>query len=187
MLDVPPTLSARVRLLDAGRTDKTDPHDARSAAVVALRHGGLRIVTAVDHSAVLRLLADRHHDLIAQRTRVICRLHALMCLLIAGGLSRQLTTAKAAAALRTVRPVELVDIERKRMALDLLADVRRLDSQLATVKERIAVAVEASATTVTNVYGVGPIVAALLVGHTSDVGRFVDCGTLRSLQRDRSD
>jgi len=187
VLDVPPTLSARVRLLDAGRTDKTDPHDARSAAVVALRHGGLRKVTAVDHCAVLRLLADRHHDLIAQRTRVICRLHALMCLLIAGGLSRQLTTGKAAAALRAVRPVELVDIERKRMALDLLADVRRLDSQLATVKDRIAVAVEASATTVTNVYGVGPIVAALLVGHTSDVGRFVDCGTLRSLQRDRSD
>jgi transposase len=176
VLDVPPTLSARVRLLDAGRTDKTDPHDARSAAVVALRHGGLRVVTAVDHSAVLRLFADRHHDLIAQRTRVICRLHALMCLLVAGGLSRRLTTGKAAAALRAVRPVELVDIERKRMALDLLADVRRLDSQLATMKDRIAVAVEASATTVTEVYGVGPIVAALLVGHTSDVRRFATAG-----------
>jgi transposase len=29
VLDVPPTLSARVRLLDAGCTDKSDPHDAR--------------------------------------------------------------------------------------------------------------------------------------------------------------
>jgi hypothetical protein len=28
VLDVPPTLSARVSLLDAGCTDKTDPHDA---------------------------------------------------------------------------------------------------------------------------------------------------------------
>jgi transposase len=45
VVDVPPTLSARVRLLDAGCTDKTDPHDARAAAIVALRHGRLRQVT----------------------------------------------------------------------------------------------------------------------------------------------
>jgi hypothetical protein len=36
VLDVPPALSARVRLLDNARSDKTDAHDARSAAVVAL-------------------------------------------------------------------------------------------------------------------------------------------------------
>jgi transposase len=54
VLDVPPTLSARVRLLDAGCTDKTDPHDARAAAIVALRHSRLRRVTPVDHTAVLR-------------------------------------------------------------------------------------------------------------------------------------
>jgi transposase len=59
VLDVPPTLSARVRLLDSTRTDKTDSHDARAAAIVAMRHGRLRRVTPVDHSAVLRLLADR--------------------------------------------------------------------------------------------------------------------------------
>jgi transposase len=47
VVDVPPTLSARVRLLDAGCTDKTDPHDA--AAIVGLRHGRLRQVTPVDH------------------------------------------------------------------------------------------------------------------------------------------
>ena len=38
VVDVPPKLSARVRLLDSGRSDKTDSHDARAAAVVALRH-----------------------------------------------------------------------------------------------------------------------------------------------------
>jgi hypothetical protein len=37
MLDVPAALSARVRLLDSGRKDKSDVHDARSAAIVALR------------------------------------------------------------------------------------------------------------------------------------------------------
>ena len=77
VLDVPPALSARARLLDAGRTDKTDPHDARAAAIVALRHTRLRQVAPVDHTAVLRLLADRHHDLL--RTQAICRLHAGSC------------------------------------------------------------------------------------------------------------
>src|SRR6478609_3198402 len=58
VVDVPPTLSARVRLLDSGKTDKSDPHDARSAAVVALRHARLRPVRPVDHSAVLRLFGE---------------------------------------------------------------------------------------------------------------------------------
>jgi transposase len=31
VLDVPPALSARARLLDSGHKDKTDPYDARSA------------------------------------------------------------------------------------------------------------------------------------------------------------
>jgi transposase len=69
VLDVPPTLSARARLLDAGRIDKTDAHDAGSAAVVALRHSKLRTVGLEDHTAVLRLLAKRYHDLVAHRTR----------------------------------------------------------------------------------------------------------------------
>lgn len=53
VLDVPPSLSARVRLLDSTRTDKTGSHDARAAAVVAMRHSRLRRVTPVDHTAVL--------------------------------------------------------------------------------------------------------------------------------------
>jgi transposase len=176
VVDVPPTLSARVRLLDAGRTDKTDPHDARSAAIVALRNGGLRPIGPVDHSAVLRLLADRHHDLIALRTQAVCRLHALLCLLTPGGLSRQLSADRATRALRGLRPLELVNVERKRMATDLAGDVRRTDNQLVALKQRISDAVIASGTTVTDIHGVGPIVAALIVGHTGDVHRFATAG-----------
>ena len=38
VVDVPPKLSSRVRLLERGRIDKTDPNDARSAAIVAGGH-----------------------------------------------------------------------------------------------------------------------------------------------------
>ena len=41
VVDVPPKLSARVRLMDTGRIDKSDPNDARSAAIVALRNATL--------------------------------------------------------------------------------------------------------------------------------------------------
>src|ERR1700727_2481563 len=37
VLDVPPRLAARVRLLQAGDTNKNDPNDALSVAVAALR------------------------------------------------------------------------------------------------------------------------------------------------------
>ncbi|HET6920838.1 MAG TPA: transposase, partial [Jiangellaceae bacterium] len=157
VLDVPPALSARVRLLDAGRNDKTDRHDARSAAIVAMRHRRLRAVAPVDHSAVLRLLADRHHDLSRLRTQAICRLHAMLCLLIAGGLPKRVTLTEAVGTLRNIRPTGPVAAERKAMAADLLADVRRFDDQITAIKPRIAQAVSASATTVTDVYGVGPI------------------------------
>ena len=42
---------------------------------------------------------------------------------------------------------------------DLLADVRRLDAEIKATKIRVAVAVEASKTSLADIYGVGPIVA----------------------------
>ncbi|HEX2400679.1 MAG TPA: IS110 family transposase [Mycobacterium sp.] len=176
VLDVPPTLSARVRLLDSTRTDKTDSHDARAAAIVALRHPRLRPVTLVDHRAVLRLLADRHHDLTALRTQAVCRLHALLCQLTAGGASGRLSAQRAAEILRRLRAVEPVTAERKRVAVELLGDLRRFDNQLVSVNERIVEAVLTSGTTVTNVHGVGALGAAIIVGHTGDIARFPDAG-----------
>src|SRR3954447_1090002 len=157
VLDVPPTPSARARMLDTARSDKTDAHDARSAAVVALRHSELRTVELEDHTAVLRLLAKRHHDLAAHRTRAVCRLHTVLCLLVAGGLPRQLSATRAAAELRRIRPSDQVGIERRRLAVELLAEVRGADRDLAALKTRVEPAVAASSTTVTEVMGVGPV------------------------------
>jgi transposase len=176
VVDVPPMLSARARLLDAGGSDKTDRHDARSAAIVGLRHRRLRAVRADDYHAVLRLLADRHHDLVALRTQAVCRLHTLLCLLIPGGTPRRLDVESARAALGGVRGLGLVDIERKVQAVDLLADLRRLDDQLGRLRTRIGAAVETADTTVTEVYGVGAVVAAMVLGHTGDIGRFRSAG-----------
>src|SRR5205814_2146799 len=55
---------------------------------------------------------------------------------------------------------------------ELLAEVRDADRQLRELHGRIVAAVHAADTTVTNVYGVGPVVAAYLIGYTGDVTRF---------------
>jgi transposase len=176
VVDVPPTLSARVRLLDSGRSDKTDSHDARSAAVVALRHQSLRQIQAQDHLAVLRLLAKRHHDLIAARTRAVCRLHTTLCHLAEGHFPQRMTTSQGAAILARIRPRDAVSIERKALARDLLAEMRRADRDLAELLARIKTAVAASGSTVTEIHGVGPVVATYLLGHTGEISRFPSAG-----------
>jgi transposase len=55
VLDVPPKLAARVRLLATGNINKNDPNDARSVAVAALRSPGVREVRRDDHAAVLKV------------------------------------------------------------------------------------------------------------------------------------
>jgi transposase len=78
VLDVPPKLGARVRLLAAGDVNKNDPNDARSVAVAALRSPGVAEVRPDDHAAVLKIWSKRHRDLGRTRTQVVCRLHAVL-------------------------------------------------------------------------------------------------------------
>ena len=173
VLDVPAKLSTRVRVLDNECADKNDTHDAalrcdrRDPQPAAGRRSRPRTM-----QSVLRMLAKRHHDLIGRRTQSICRLHALLATMTAGGLPRLLSADRAAQELRRIRPVDAVGIARRHAAVELLGEVRDADRQLAELRTRIVAAVHAADTTVTNVYGVGPIVAAYLIGYTGDVTRF---------------
>ena len=176
VVDVPPKLAARVRVLDNNHSDKTDSHDARSTAIVALRNARLRQVGLEDHTAVLRLLAKRHHDLIAARTRAMCRLHTTVCFLIEGHLPRRLRADRAARILGGIRPATAIDVERKALARDLLGEVRRHDRELAEHLVRVRAAVAASGTTLTELHGVGPIVAAYILGYSGDICRFPSAG-----------
>jgi transposase len=172
VVDVPATLAARVRLLGSAKASKYDANDALSTAIAGLRHDDLRRVALEDHAAVLRLLSDRHRNLTALRTRTVCRLHALPRELIPGGGPLRVRADRAAQLLRGVRPDSAVTAERKQMAQDLVVDVRRLDRDIAAIKIRIAEAVDASGTTLTELFGVRPLVAAIVIGQVGDPRRF---------------
>ena len=177
VVDVPPKLSSRVRLLESGRIDKTDPNDARSAAIVAWHNPTLNIVVGLDeHRVVLRLLADRDHQITANRTRTICRLHAMLCLLIEGGTTRALTAPKAHDLLGSINIDGPITAERISAARQLLDEIRLLDAARVEVRARTSVIVKASASTVTEVHGIGPLTAAIIIGRVGDVCRFPTAG-----------
>jgi transposase len=145
-------------------------------AIVALRKRNLHEVAVEDHVAVLRLLAKRHHDLVAARTRTVCRLHTTLCHLAEGKFPRRLRAAQAAAILSRIHPTTVIATERKALARELLVELRRHDRDLEELAVKIRDAVKASATTVTQVPGVGPIMAAYILGHTGDIARFPSAG-----------
>jgi transposase len=172
VLDVQPKLGARVRLLADGAVNKNDPDDARSVAVAALRSPARREVRPEDHAAVLKVWSKRHRDLGRTRTQVACRLHAVLCELIPGGVSKAITAGHAAQLLESITPSGAVEAARCELAAAFLDDLRRVDAQLRDAGKKLTAAVRASGTTLTETFGVGPVVAATVIGAVRDVSRF---------------
>lgn len=172
VLNVPATLAARTRLLGSGRTSKSDPNDALSVAVTALRSTGLKQVRPVGHSEVLRLLAKRNKDIGNQRIRLVCRMHALLIELDPGGMTKEMYASDVDRFLAELTPATPTEQIRFDLAVELLDDIRRLDAQLKASHKRIRTAVTASGTTLTDVFGIGPIIAAMLIGFSGDISRF---------------
>ena len=87
-----------------------------------------------------------------------------------------LSVNTAVSALRRLRPTDTIGLERKRLATEFLDEVRRHDHALVELHRRIVSAVTAATTTVTDVFGVGPIVACYLIGYSGDIRRFPTAG-----------
>jgi transposase len=177
VVDVPPKLSARVRLLSIGHGRKNDELDATFAPLAAWRNGRLARVRPDDGIDAIRLLSERREDLVCERTRVLNRLHGLLLReLVPGGVPGMLSANRAARILRRIRPRRdsrsVAESVRRQLACDLLRDVRNLNKRISELDVRIRQEVEASATSLTEVFGVGPILAAKIIGLVGDVSRF---------------
>jgi transposase len=172
VLDVQPKLAARVRLLNTGQANKNDPNDARSVAIAALRSPDVRTVTAEDQAAVIKIWARRHRDLSRAHNRIACRLHAVLCELVPGGFGKEITAGQADQALADIIPLGATGTARLELAYELLDELRTIAEQRRATKNRITRIVAASKTSITDIYGVGPIVAATVLGYVGDVRRF---------------
>jgi transposase len=126
--------------------------------LAASRNGRLVVVDPEATSELLRLLSERREDLVAERTRALNRLHGLLLDLVPGGVGGTLSAHRAESVLLGIRPKGGASAHlRRRLALEVLRDVRTLDRKIVDLNGRIEAEVEASGTTLTKIFGIGPI------------------------------
>ena len=173
VLDVPPKLSARVRVFDTGQGRKTDPVDAHSVAVAGLRSRSLRTVTPDDVTVVVRLLADRRDELGRARTDIISRIHHLLLELIPGGAKKFLTRGQVSYLLRTAPPPKnIVAKTRHDLARELIEELTLIDAKIRAADKQLRQLVTEHGSSLTELYGIGPSGAARLIGDIGDIHRF---------------
>jgi len=161
-----------VRVYSRGHGRKTDKDDAVSVGLAALDGTGVTPVTGDGALVSLRLLCDRREELTAQRTQAVCRLHRLLAELTPGGMRRELSANKAQALLARIRPAGDVGQVRVQIARDHLADIRALDARIKYIGTQIAALVTASGTSLTRLYGIGPVIAGRILAEVGDLARF---------------
>jgi transposase len=91
---------------------------------------------------------------------------------VPGGAPTDLTVPAASRLLATVRPIGPVEAVRKQLARDLVAEIRDADRRLKTLTAQITDAVASAGSRLPQVDGIGPVVAARLLGRTRRAGRF---------------
>ena len=180
VVDVPPKLSARVRVFATGQGRKTDATDAHSVALVGIRMAGLRPMVDDEQLAVIRVLADRRRSLGEEHTRKVSQLHHLLLELIAGGAKKNLSAAQAKALLDKVRPRDVAGKTRRRVAAELIGDLERIHARKKAADKELRELVAATGTSLLDLHGIGPSGAARLLVEVGDITRFPDRGHFAS-------
>jgi len=160
-----------------GRTqDKTDTADALAMARLLGAEGdGLPLVHVDDASTELRLLSDHRDNLVADRTRLINQLHAQMLQLDPRYEERSgpLTQAAGVRYCQEFDPPHADALVRTRLLI-----VRQLATRIATLMgQRVA----ALGTPLLQLRGVGPVVAARLLGELGGTLRVHSAAALAAL------
>jgi transposase len=171
-VDVPAKLATRVRMLSTGHGRKNDDADAVSVGIAALTATGLRSAAVEEAIMALRALVEHRDDIVRTRTQTISRLHVLLTQLLPGGAPRQLDADTAARLLRGVRPRASGAATLRRLAVELIGEIRHLDRRIATATDQISAAVTASASTLTKLRGIGDLTAGKILARVGNITRF---------------
>ncbi len=174
VLDVPSKLSAQVRVSATGNGRKTDPVDAHSVAMVALRTPNLVRVEVDPDLVVLGMLVDRRDELGRARTQTINRLHRLLVELFPGGAKQFLSSHQARALIATIKPRDVVGKTRRRLVVELIVELEGIDKKIKAVEKELTALVVARGSTLMDLHGIGPSGAARLLADVGDVRRFAD-------------
>lgn len=177
--EVPANLSHR-EARRQGR-GKSDPIDAVAIARVMAREDSLPRPRVDQIHEDLKLLSDHFDQLKRQRTQLVNRIHKAL-VVMHPGYEKRVGDLKAERHKTTV--MNLVRRDRSVRA-DLvrrnIKEVRRLEAEMKALRQTINELLEASSTSLTEEAGIGPILAARLLGEVGDVTNFRSKAAFASL------
>lgn len=168
---VPPKMMAHVR--DSARTyGKSDPIDALVVARAALREPDLPTARLDGPERDVRLLVDYRETLVAERTRIICRLRWNLHELDPGWEPKAQSLDRVSAYRKVEEHLAgatglVADLTRR-----MLERLRQLTPEINALERDITDLVEASAPALIQIVGCGPLTAAKILGETADIARF---------------
>ena len=106
--------------------------------------------------------------------QTVNRLHRLLSELTPGKSKKDITTLQAKAILASVRPRDLVGKTRRRLAAEQLAELVAVEKKIKHSTKELKAMVIARGSTLMELPGVGPVVAARILADVGDVTRFAD-------------
>jgi transposase len=100
----------------------------------------------------------------------------LVAELVPGGIRKEIVVKQAEQVLLGIVASSATQRQRLDLAYETLSEIVMLDERAKRARVRIVEEVLASGSSLTGIFGVGPIIAALLIGYTGDITRFATCG-----------
>ena len=168
--EVPAFLTHRERKR-APSKGKSDPTDAVAVARVTARGEGLSSPRRIDIFVDLKLLSNHRDQLVRARTRLINRPHTDLVISHPGYEKKmpKLNSKKNQdGAMTLLRGDHSV---RAGLIRDRIREIRRLSNKIADVERQIAGKVNESGTTLTELQGIGFVIAAKILGEVGEPGR----------------
>jgi len=171
--EVPCALTVRERRR-LRRPGKSDPTDALAIARITARDHDLPPARQAGLAEDLKVLSDYRDELLAARNAEANRLHADLAIVCPGyaQVCRRLTAERSLAAAEQL--LANLPAVRAQLARRRIRRLRELDREISDLAGQLAKLVAASRTRLVDLVGIGPILAARILGEVGEVGRFPD-------------
>lgn len=154
-----------------GSQGKSDPVDAVAIARIVARGEALPSLRRTQALTDLKLLSDYRDQLLCARTQLANRVHRDLVVLHPG---YQRVVPNLVGSKHLSRAASLVKGDpsvRAELVRHRICELRRLGTQITATKARLREALAESGTTLTEIPGVGPLIAAKILGEVGDVAR----------------
>lgn len=161
------------RLARRGGRNKNDPADALAAALTVATGSGYAY-TGTETGDIAALLTEEREALNTELTAKRNRVHALLRVLRPGGAPTGASVEDFTNLLKGIKATSPVIAETKRLARDLLAELRRITRALEANRQRMSDLTAQAKTGLTAIPGIAAVGACAIIGAIGDIDRFAD-------------